>query len=410
MTTKTEAANEVRKVLQSVKDRLAQPGGAKVNEATTRAHFITPLLSALGYNSIDDVEYEVYLPDGKTFLDYRLVVGGKSRVSVEAKGLDVAIQEKDAAQAVQYASLLGDEWAVVTNAREWRVYQTFAPVPLAERLVVSANLVSWETDTQFESLFEQLWLVSQDAFSVNDGPASWVNSKKLGTFLHDALVDPASAQVKYLRKQLEAQGIAATTQQVAAWFKGRLDASTSQAIATSPTAAPKAQVAPSGIAAATPKPPGIATADPGYWLIPAGKQYGMSAEQHLQMWLTKGFWGFGAKTPGRKSIQVGDLVAFYASKKNEVLAYARIAGPLDSLVTEEEWPDPSGAGADTGAYKVPLSDVTWLNPGIRLDATLRATLDAFAGKNPSGNWSFLVQTTRRVSKGDYLRLTGRPSA
>jgi hypothetical protein len=409
VTTKTEAANEVRKVLQSVKDRLAQPGGTKVNEATTRAHFITPLLAALGYQSIDDVQYEVYLPDGKTFLDYRLVVDGKPRVSVEAKGLDVAIQEKDAAQAVQYASLLGDEWAVVTNAREWRVYQTFAPIPLAERLIVSANLVGWDTDVQFESLFEQLWLVSQDAFVANDGPAAWVNSRKLESLLHDALVDPASPQVKYLRKQLEAQGVVTSPQQVASWFKARLDSVTPQpnpATSPSPETFQKPTPVPQGSGQAL---SGTSTTvgEPGYWLIPAGKQYGMSAEQHLQMWLTKGFWGFGERTPGRKSIRVGDLVAFYASKKNEVLAHARIAGELTSLVTLEEWPDPSGAGADTGAYKVPLSDVTWLAPAVRVDAATRATLDAFSGKNPNGNWSFLVQTTRRLSKADFLRLTGR---
>jgi hypothetical protein len=68
--TKTEAASQVRKVLQLVKDRLAQPGGSKLNEAQTRAHFLTPLLGALGYESIDDLEFEHYLPDGKTFLDF----------------------------------------------------------------------------------------------------------------------------------------------------------------------------------------------------------------------------------------------------------------------------------------------------------------------------------------------------
>jgi hypothetical protein len=46
VTTKTEAASEVRKVLQLVKDRIEQPGGIKVNEATTRAHFLNPLLAA----------------------------------------------------------------------------------------------------------------------------------------------------------------------------------------------------------------------------------------------------------------------------------------------------------------------------------------------------------------------------
>ena len=183
MTTKTEAASEVRKILQSVKDRLAQPGGAKVNEATTRAHFITPLLGALGYHSIDDVLFEVYLPDGKTFLDYRLVVGGKPRVAVEAKALDVHVADKDAAQAVQYASLLGDPWSVVTNARTWRLYETFAQVPLAEKHILTVDLVGWTTDAEFDAVFEQLWLTSRESFETDNGPASWLTTKKLEALL-----------------------------------------------------------------------------------------------------------------------------------------------------------------------------------------------------------------------------------
>jgi hypothetical protein len=58
--TRTEAASQVRTVLQAVKDRLAQPGGVKLNEATTRAHFLNPLLNALGYSGIDDLEFEHY--------------------------------------------------------------------------------------------------------------------------------------------------------------------------------------------------------------------------------------------------------------------------------------------------------------------------------------------------------------
>ena len=167
--TKTEAANEVRKVLQAVKDQFGLPGGAKVNEATTRALFLNPLLRALGYSSIDDLLFEYFLPDGKRFLDYRLVVGGAPKVSVEAKALAVALSNDDAAQVISYASILGDEWAVVTNAREWRLYNSFAKSDLSGKLVLSTSLIAWETDEQFDSVFEQLWLISQEAFESSAG-------------------------------------------------------------------------------------------------------------------------------------------------------------------------------------------------------------------------------------------------
>lgn len=415
MTTRTETANEVRKVLQQVKDRLSQPGGVTVNEATTRAHFITPLLAALGYRSIDDILFEVYLPDGKTFLDYRLVADGKPRVSVEAKALDVNLSEQHAAQVVQYASLLGDEWAVVTNARELRVYQTFSAVPLAERLVVSANLVGWDSDSQFDSLFDQLWLLSQEAFLASGGPASWMNAKKLDVLLHGALIDPASPQVKYLRKQLEGQGMNVGAEQVASWFKARLDpVAPVAATVPAPTSYPKPTAHPMAgtvgakeLGTSTKWESSSAGGSPGFWLIPAAPQHGLSAATHLKLWLERGFWGFGEKTPGRKSIKVGDNVAFYAAKQTGVMAHARIAGELTVPVTDDEWPDPNGRADGHVVYKVPLSDITWLDPSVKVDSGMRAALDAFADKTYKDKWGFWVQTTRRLSEGDFLRLTGR---
>ena len=225
MPTKTEAANEVRKVLQAVKDQFRQPGGAKVNEATTRALFLNPLLRALGYSSIDDLLFEYFLPDGKRFLDYRLVVGGVPKVSVEAKALAVPLSNDDAAQVISYASILGDEWAVVTNAREWRLYNSFAKADLSGKLVLSTSLIGWETDEQFDAVFEQLWLISQEAFESSGGPTSWLTAKRLDVEVLSMLTDPASPTLKSLRKQLESHDIAVTPQQLASWLKGRLDPS-----------------------------------------------------------------------------------------------------------------------------------------------------------------------------------------
>ena len=232
MATKTEAASQVRTVLQAVKDRLAQPGGAKLNEATTRAHFLNPLLNALGYNGIDDLEFEHYLPDGKTFLDYRLYVDGKARVAIEAKALDVALTDKEASQGVSYASILGDEWTVLTNARQWRLYHTFAQAPLAGKLVLNLDLTAWDLDAEFDRLFDQLWLISKESFVGSDGPRAWLTGQKLDHHLRHALIDGASAEVRYIRKQLEGHGVSVGGEDVAAWFKQHLaddTASSSQA-------------------------------------------------------------------------------------------------------------------------------------------------------------------------------------
>ena len=184
MTTKTEAAHDVRKVLQAVKDFYGKPGHVKLTEADTRAHFIDPLIRALGYQEIGDVQHELYLTPAKQFLDYLLFLDGNARIAVEAKALDAAVGDANGgAQVVQYSVILGVEWGVVTNGRQWRLYQTSAKGPLADKLVLSVDLLGWETDNQFEAVFDQLWLVSKESLGSGAGPETWLSAKQLNETL-----------------------------------------------------------------------------------------------------------------------------------------------------------------------------------------------------------------------------------
>ena len=103
-------------------------------------------------------------------------------------------------------------------------------------------------------------------------------------------------------------------------------------------------------------------------------------------------------------MKAGDRVCFYASKQKEVVAHANLSGAIDQPITDSEWPEPDPPGKQL--YKVPLSDIVWLEQPIKIDLATRATLDAFKGRNPAGNWSFLVQTTCRLSAADFARLIG----
>ena len=176
MPSKAQAAVEVRAVLDSVRQEIAS--GNKLSEADTRANFIDPILRAVGYIGIADIEREVYAKDTKEFLDYVLKIGGQPRIAVEAKALGKMLTDSDAAQVIQYCSILGIEWAVVTNAREWRLYHQFAQSDLAGKLLFNLDLVGWTSNQDFESLFEQLWLVSREAFEGSDGPHGWLRAQR----------------------------------------------------------------------------------------------------------------------------------------------------------------------------------------------------------------------------------------
>jgi len=387
MSTKSASALEVRSVLESVKEQLAS--GGKLSEADTRAHFIDPLIRALGYRGIADVEREVYLKDTKEFLDYVLKIDGQPRIAVEAKPIGKSVSDGDAAQVIQYCSILGIEWAVVTNAREWRLYHQFAQSDLAGKLLFNLDLAGWTSANEFEALFDQLWLVSQEAFEGSDGPKGWLLAQRLDATLRDALTYPSSVEVKYLRRRLAEQSIDVTPEDVATWFKGKL------LDAVPPSPAPPVQ---------TPPAPGAAgkAAEASYWMVPASGHAGVTAEQSVKAWLGHDMWGFWESTPGRKSIRAGDGIAFYATGKG-VVAYAVITAEPNLLIQPSEWPEP--VPQTKPVYKVPLRQVTWLKSPNKVDAAARSELDAFQGRDPNGNWSWLVQTTRRLSEADFRRLT-----
>jgi type I restriction and modification enzyme subunit R-like protein len=236
VTTKTEGAHDIRTVLQSVKDHWAQVRRPKLSEADTRAHFIDPLLRALGYRLIGDVQHEVYVDTAKQYLDYQLLVDALPRVAVEAKAIDVGLNDSHGAQVVQYCSVLGIEWAVVTNGREWRLYHGFANGPLAEKLLSAVDLVAWESDAQFNAVFEQLWLVSKGAFQSSGGPAAWLVAKQLDGALRKTLADATSPEIKYIRKRLADQGVTSTTEELAAWFNMHLEGAGSSGQSQAPSA------------------------------------------------------------------------------------------------------------------------------------------------------------------------------
>lgn len=119
----------------------------KLSEADTRAHLVDPVLSILGYRGVTDVRREVPVPATGESLDYELLAGGQPQAIVEAKALKRAITDQHAAQCVQYASVLGVRWCIITNGIEWAFYDAHAKGPLAEKKVKQVRLDGDETAT-----------------------------------------------------------------------------------------------------------------------------------------------------------------------------------------------------------------------------------------------------------------------
>ena len=217
MADKEESRIKIRSVLSLIQTTTLDPGRYKLSESDTRAVFLEPLLEALGFNPITDIRREVIIPDNKERLDFQLLVDGQPRLIVEAKAFAHPLTAADGAQAVNYANVLGSQWAVATNGREWRLYNQFANTPAADKLVMSLDLAVWD-DSSFPALFEQLWLTSKE--SCRQGALdTWLRNRRFDLAIRSILADPKSKAIGSIRRQLDDErGIRMGPEEIVAWI------------------------------------------------------------------------------------------------------------------------------------------------------------------------------------------------
>jgi hypothetical protein len=91
------------------------------NEENIKVKLVAPILQLLGYDPIHDFDYERHVQRGRP--DIALLVGGRPRLVVEAKGLDKDLEDFKV-QGLQYAADAGVPWTVLTNGVQWDLYKT----------------------------------------------------------------------------------------------------------------------------------------------------------------------------------------------------------------------------------------------------------------------------------------------
>ena len=111
------------------------------SEWLTRYTLIDPLLRELGWDTEDP---ELVIPEyslgGRA--DYALLGNdGKPAMIVEAKKLGEPLSLSVVSQVLNYCLIEGTAHFAMTDGRRWEIYETYKPVPLTEKQVVSFDLL-----------------------------------------------------------------------------------------------------------------------------------------------------------------------------------------------------------------------------------------------------------------------------
>lgn len=365
------------------------------NESNTCEWVILPLLWALGYQ-----RYEIASRSSDAagkYPDYTILPGTEFTWYLEAKAWNENLSSLHVDQSLNYAHSNGRRWVVLTNGREWQLYDDAIPGISAQRLVVTAMLSDAEALRAF--------LVAISKESIRSGKiVAYANSQRMHRALGDQLGRPDSELVRAIVSTLRTKlGVpSATASDLVSYFSNQTRESP---VSTAPLQAAPAPAAntmsvheaeASTPYASTPKGETMCL------ITPVKSEGGRSAEEIIRALLGSGWYVFADHTAGRKRLKPSDKICFYIGKKG-VVAEATVAS------VAELGEVPGVKHPEKYRWRFRVRDVRYFfDSPVPIDVGLRLRLDAFKGKDAeSTSWSWFIQGTGIVSVHDFLALTGR---
>tara|TARA_Y100000310_G_C20628394_1_gene787206 strand:- start:681 stop:1253 length:573 start_codon:yes stop_codon:yes gene_type:complete len=156
-----QAKEEVNLLVEKYK-RVVQEGKLKsYNEEMTKKGFILPLFRALGWNVEDEDEVSAEEKISRKRVDYGFRLDGIPKFFLEAKSLKEDLENpKFVQQAINYSWHKGCTWAILTDFEAIKIYnaelKNINPLQSQFGQTLPYHL--------FLEKFDQLWLLSKDAF------------------------------------------------------------------------------------------------------------------------------------------------------------------------------------------------------------------------------------------------------
>ncbi|MBI3398985.1 MAG: hypothetical protein HY026_07120, partial [Deltaproteobacteria bacterium] len=163
---KTQAKENISKLIEKYLKLVSAGRITEYNEAQTVNEFILPMFQFLGWDihniNADEVTPEERISKGR--VDWAFRIDGIPKFFLEAKAMKVDLDvAKWAEQAINYAWNKGCTWAALTDFEGIKVFNAdVSPktVGQASRLSLFFELKA----NEYLSRFDQLWLLSKEAF------------------------------------------------------------------------------------------------------------------------------------------------------------------------------------------------------------------------------------------------------
>ena len=372
-------ADQLATVVSQVLDVVLEDGRRRdLNEPEIRPRAIDPVLAALGYRTLDQLQREVYLPDAGGTVDYLLTAGSR-QIIVEAKALNVSLGGREATQLVQYCAPQPVRWALLTNGVDWHVFDTEAGGDWEAQRIAQIDLAAAQRVGRLDDALRALSLFAHDTLAADDAALNaWAVSAQARRHIAALLADPSSWPIQTIVTSLQQQRITIPPAAVV------------ELICTRAPVPPEPR-------------PASAAPDANCYVLPSWTSQGVEGIDILRAWLPSGLWAIGGTARNRRALQKGDQCCFCTAREG-IVATAEVAGPADDGIAEAEWRGPTEW---TPSYRrLPLQHVRWLPQPIETTPELRRRLDLSHAPLPGGASGLMDLTVNPITEHDFRLLTG----
>ena len=198
--------NELNSEISRILDVLDKYQGKGVlSEPNTKSSLVEPVLRTLGWNIFDfeDVEREWKVFDG-TSVDYALKILGTPRIFIEAKALDIPLNDpKLIGQTIKYAAMeKGLRWCILTNGDEYRLYKSDEIKLNPEDRIVFAVSISECKDDEKRALFIKMMnRLSRDSVESGEFEA-WANELFIENRIRRIMQNPSDEFLNIMKEQI----------------------------------------------------------------------------------------------------------------------------------------------------------------------------------------------------------------
>ncbi len=152
----TKSVRKYQKILKVAIDR-------DVNESDTVAILNDIFADVFGYDKYNDLTSEFVIK--RHFCDLAVKIDGKVHLLIEAKAVGFKLKDSSVTQVVNYGANQGNQWVVLTNGVEWRLYRIKFGKPIKHELVCSFDFTTLNAKSVKDQ--ELLFLISKEGLSKN---------------------------------------------------------------------------------------------------------------------------------------------------------------------------------------------------------------------------------------------------